>query len=227
MTQASLLEPRRGPGAPCSWCGEPIPPGKRRDALTCSKRCRQSSWRFGQPEIPARRVDSSAPRRFAYADPPYPGMSARYYAEHPDFAGEVDHTRLVEQLVDGYPDGWALSTSSKTLAQVLALCPPGVRIGAWTKPAPPGYTQRARSAWEPVIFHGGRPRPRDAGLLLDWVHAAPPRTLPGQVVGTKPSRFAFWVFDCLGAAVGDELVDLFPGSGAIARAWERYQAAVA
>ncbi len=30
------------------------------------------------------------------------------------------------------------------------------------------------------------------------------------------------MFDCLGAAAGDELVDLFPGSGAVGRAWQRY-----
>lgn len=160
--------------------------------------------------------------RFAYADPPYPGMSQRYYSDHPDFAGEVDHASLVDRLLDEFPDGWALSTSSKTLREVLLLCPPDVRIGAWTKPAPPSSTRRARVAWEPVIFYGGRPRPVDAPLLLDWVHAAPPRTLPGQVVGTKPSKFAFWVFDVLGATPIDEMADLFPGSGAIARAWERF-----
>lgn len=228
-----IPRPDIGPGALCAWCNEPIPmvspdTGRkvRVDARTCSKRCRQSSWRFGRPASAGDvgRVDPGRPRRFAYADPPYPGFSARYYGDHPDFAGEVDHRRLLEQLNDGYPDGWALSTSSKTLKLVLALCPDDVRIGAWTKPMPPGKALRARVAWEPVIFHGGRPRADDARTLLDWVHAAPPRTFPGQVVGTKPSRFAWWVFDCLGAIAGDELVDLFPGSGAIGVAWDRYQA---
>lgn len=46
--------------------------------------------------------------RFAYADPPYPGQSAKHYGDHPDFAGEVDHDELIERLL-GY-DGWALST---------------------------------------------------------------------------------------------------------------------
>ncbi len=149
-------------------------------------------------------------------------MSERYYAGHPDFAGEVDHAQLVAQLVTTFPDGWALSTSSKTLAQVLALCPDDVRIGAWTKPAPPGYTARARCSWEPVIFAGGRPRPVGSPTLLDWVHAAPMRSYPGAVTGTKPPGFCRWVFDCLGAQPGDELVDLFPGSGAVGRAWDRY-----
>lgn len=232
---ASILEPRRvsaipttGPGAPCKWCREPIPefgPSGRRtraDAETCSKRCRQADWRFGHPDAPPL-VGPGSPRRFAYADPPYPGMSERYYSDHRDFAGEVDHKRLVEQLVDGWPDGWALSTSSKTLRYVLSLIPPEVevRIGAWTKPAPPGYTVRGRASWEPVIFYGGRPRPPGSPLLVDWVHAAPMRTYPGAVVGTKPSKFCFWLFENLGAVAGDVLDDLYPGSGAVGRAWSR------
>ena len=154
-------------------------------------------------------------------------MSARYYGEHPDFAGEVDHEQLLARLVDEFPDGWALSTSSKTLAAVLALCPAGVRIGAWAFPTPPHQgTRRARTAWEPVIFYGGRLRPPGAPTLVDWIYAPPLRwkRYPGGVVGMKPPKFSWWVFDCLGAQAGDELADLFPGSGAVTRAWERYVA---
>jgi hypothetical protein len=85
---------------------------------------------------------------------------------------------------------------------------------------PPGKANRARCAWEPVIFCGGRPV--ENWTLLDWVHAAPPRRMPGQVVGTKPGKFSRWVFDCLGALPGDTLVDVFPGSGAVDKAWELY-----
>jgi hypothetical protein len=31
-----------------------------------------------------------------------------------------------------------------------------------------------------------------------------------------------WVFDCLGAHEADELTDLFPGSGAVTRAWASF-----
>ena len=48
--------------------------------------------------------------KLAYADPPYPGR-AHLYKDHPDYAGEVDHERLVNDLVANY-DGWALSTSA-------------------------------------------------------------------------------------------------------------------
>ena len=41
----------------------------------------------------------------------------------------------------------------------------------------------------------------------------------------KPPQFAVWMFCQLGARLGDELVDLYPGSGAIAEAWRRYTAA--
>lgn len=92
-----------------------------------------------------------APRRLAYADPPYPDLAGRYYGDHPDFGGEVDHAALVEQLVEF--DGWALSTSARALPDVLRVCPPGVRVGAWHR----GAAEYARSpyalnAWEPVIY---------------------------------------------------------------------------
>jgi hypothetical protein len=35
--------------------------------------------------------------RLAYADPPYPGR-AHLYADHPDYAGEVDHRELISRL---------------------------------------------------------------------------------------------------------------------------------
>lgn len=47
-------------------------------------------------------------------------------------------------------------------------------------------------------------------------------TLPGRVIGAKPAAFARWIFQLLGAAPGDTFDDLFPGSGAIGRAWHAY-----
>jgi hypothetical protein len=37
----------------------------------------------------------------------------------------------------------------------------------------------------------------------------------------KPPRFAVWMFGQLGARAGDQLVDLYPGSGEITEAWRR------
>ena len=96
--------------------------------------------------------------RFAYADPPYIGQAKRHYSADPRCA-EVDHAALIERLIGEYPDGWALSLSSPSLRQILALCPARVRVMAWVKPfcsfkvnVNPAY------AWEPVIVMGGRPR---------------------------------------------------------------------
>lgn len=157
--------------------------------------------------------------RFAYADPPYPGL-AHYYPER----AEVDHAELIRRLTIDYPDGWALSTSAVALAGVLALCPLGVRVLAWVK------RPRGGSAWEPVIVCGGRRvSTRDASRLeprrLDaLVYKGRYNAFPGALVGMKPPQFSEWVFAQLGARVGDTLDDLFPGSGAVSLAWRRYVA---
>lgn len=161
--------------------------------------------------------------RVAYADPPYPGQAAKHYADHPAYGGEVDHTGLVRRLMTEFPDGWALSTASTTLRQVLLDCPSSVRIGAWVKPfasfkpnVNPAY------AWEPVIFSGGRqPRSRTEATVRDW--CSTPITLQRGLTGAKPEAVCFWVFAFLGLQPGDELVDLFPGTGAVTRAWQRWQ----
>lgn len=36
--------------------------------------------------------------KLAYADPPYPGEAKRHYADHPDYAGEVDQHALIQRL---------------------------------------------------------------------------------------------------------------------------------
>ena len=161
--------------------------------------------------------------RVAYADPPYPGQARKHYKDHPDYAGEVDHWALITRLYDELPDGWALHTSSTALQQVITYCANNVRIGAWTKTfasfkpnVNPAY------AWEPVIFYGGRqPRSRDEETVRDW--CAAPITLQRGLSGAKPEKVCFWVFAFLGLRPGDELVDLFPGSGAVTRAWQRWQ----
>ena len=58
---------------------------------------------------------------------------------------------------------------------------------------------------------------------LDYV-ARPRLTDPNRVIWQKPAAFANWVFQLLGARPGDELHDLFPGSGGISRAWDIFNA---
>lgn len=151
---------------------------------------------------------------FAYADPPYVGQAKKHYG--PD-AEEVDHVALITSLQDH--DGWALSCSSPSLGILLSLCPPDVRVGAWVKPfasfkrgVDPAY------AWEPVIYRTCRRWVKTQPTCRDWVSAN--ITLKKGVHGAKPEAFCFWLFDLLGMRPDDTLVDLYPGSEAVSRAWE-------
>ena len=157
--------------------------------------------------------------RFCYADPPYPGK-AGYYPE----AEEVDDRALVERLAIEGPDGWALSTSATALAQVLTLCPPGVRVCSWHRAVRPTLSKRPISAWEPLIVSGGRELPTDRPQQIRdaLAYGGRYRRYPGAMVGMKPPQFAAWMFAQLGARPGDQLVDLYPGSGAVGEAWRRY-----
>ncbi len=47
-------------------------------------------------------------------------------------------------------------------------------------------------------------------------------TLPGRVIGAKPAAACRWIFTLLGAAPGDTPDDLFPGSGAVGRAFAAF-----
>jgi hypothetical protein len=204
----------------CTWCENPIPAKVRRDALCCSVRCRQARHRFLRAVGYAESVAPGRRLRLAYADPPYPGK-ARLYRDHPDYGGEVDLAALIGRLA-AY-DGWALSTSAAALPAVLALCPAGIRVAAWHRGERAARSRWPLHAWEPVIYHGGRQLvggPRRADSLV--CGAGPLDTLPGRVIGAKPAAVCRWIFTLLGAAPGDTLDDLFPGSGAVSRAWAAY-----
>lgn len=59
------------------------------------------------------------------------------------------------------------------------------------------------------------------------VEASPPqftyRARPeGHVIGEKPEAFALWLFQCAGLTAEDDFTDLFPGSGAVGRAWDSF-----
>ncbi len=153
--------------------------------------------------------------RFAYADPPYPGTAAKYYRNEPTYAGEVDHRELVASLLQGY-DGWALSTSAAGLRDVLPLCPKGARVCAWVKPiGVSGMTFGLHNTWEPLIVVGGR---RLRPGFRDWLSAMPARG-GGELPGRKPIAFCAFLFRALGMLPGDELVDLYPGTGIVGRSW--------
>lgn len=151
--------------------------------------------------------------RFCYADPPYPGL-ANLYPERT----EVDHAELIARLEAEY-DGWALSTNVPGLAVVVPLLPERARVCAWVKPwsnMRPGA--RLQYGWEPVIIAPLR-SPRRS--VHDWISCNP--TKGRGMIGAKPDGLCFWLFAAAGLRADDELIDLYPGSGAVARAWARWR----
>ena len=132
------------------------------------------------------------------------------------------HAALIKRLSDEYPDGWALSLHTPSLRELLPLCPPDVRVGAWCKSfcsfkpnVNPAY------AWEPVIWRGGRKRQRWDDKVRDY--AVIPITLKQGFPGAKPAKFMRWVLELLNAEKTDTIDDLFPGSGACSRAVEAWK----
>lgn len=168
------------------------------------------------------------PMRLAYADPPYLGQGSRHY-DDPEYDKLGAHERLIQRLVDEYPDGWALSASSPSLRLLLPLCPEDVRVAAWVKPfcafkrgVRPAY------AWEPVIFRGGRnppwfphpPPPKNGQQTTPKDYIAESITLKKGLTGAKPRAFCDWVIWLLNAQPGDTIDDLFPGTGIFTEAAE-------
>lgn len=161
--------------------------------------------------------------RFAYADPPYLGCCSLYDHRHePPYGCWNDvgtHAELIAHLTTEYPDGWALSATSKSLRDLLPLCPEDARVAPWCKTWCSFNAANPAYAWEPVIFCGGRGKAarggREAVTVRDWL-AEPIATGTGTV-GAKPERFCRFVLELLGYRSGDELIDVFPGSGVMGR----------
>lgn len=166
--------------------------------------------------------------KFAYADPPYIGQAKRHYQ-----CAEIDHCELIARINSEFPDGWALSASSPSLRLILPMCPEDVRIAAWVKSfcafkrgVRPAY------AWEPVIYRGGRNPVNGHAAAIpekngkqttpkDFI--VEPITLKKGLVGAKPERVCRWILELLNVQSGDELVDLFPGTGVMGRTFADLQ----
>lgn len=170
--------------------------------------------------------------RFAYADCPYLGCCKLYDHFHGDDGrcwDDIDtHRRLIARLETEFPDGWALSASSPSLRHLLPLCPDDIRVAAWVKPFC-AFKRGVRPcyAWEPVLFRGGRnknhPPPIKGGKQTtpkDFI--AESITLKKGLTGAKPPKVCAWIFDLLNARPGDDLVDLFPGTGIVSTTWETW-----
>lgn len=153
--------------------------------------------------------------KFAYADPPYLGCGKLYAAHHDEALVWDDpqaHADLVARLVDEYPDGWAISLHEPSLRQYLQWVPEEARVASWVKPFAVFKPNVTRAyTWEPVIFCGGRKIPREKPTWRD--HISECITLRKGLTGAKPWAFCEWVLDGLGYEPGDQVDDLFPGTG--------------
>jgi hypothetical protein len=137
--------------------------------------------------------------------------------------------RLLEQLETF--DGWALSTSRRSLRYILSLIPGGDGLSPT-----PGDDELIVAPWVKTHF---RPKARGPANIHEYVLVKPARRLingppdalvaaaarggDSNLIGRKPIRFCFWVFNLLGASPGDDLDDLFPGSGVVGRCWSEFR----
>lgn len=186
----------------------------------------QLSERHDLADGGARVVSRSRARRW-YGDGPRDRGGNTPADFHPD-AGDWDdparHRLLLEELLDSY-DGWAIATTPDGLEAYRPLPVPH-RLMVWHKLRPLPTAHRIATTWEPVILYpprGRRARPPDTeegrvyGAQVPDVLTAPP---PGaRFAGAKPAVWTRWVLDALSYDPDvDELVDLFPGSGAVSSA---------
>lgn len=155
-------------------------------------------------------------KRFAYADPPYKGQAKKHYGPE---ASEVHWPALISMLSEF--DGWALSAHVNQLKELLPLCPPKTRVGAWVKPfAVFKKNVNPTYAWEPVLFRAPG-RGMDKCFTHDWVACSP--QMKSIITGQKPLDFCYWLFQTLGMNPEDSFDDIFPGSGQVEYAWEFYR----
>lgn len=179
--------------------------------------------------------------RLAIADPPYLGRANRWYGDgrgsgrvitsagrpgrkpdyHPD-AAEWDnparHIQLVHDLARDF-DGWAIAGTASSVPVLLSEAPPRTRLAVWVKPNAMPAGARVVNTWEPVVFFvpEGRTRRGPAGTSIR--DALVETVKPDGFLGSKPIAWTAWVLGMLGYdPAADQVVDLFPGSGAVAKA---------
>lgn len=175
------------------------------------------SERRDVPGGPLRVTSRSRARRW-YGDGPRAASDSPVADFHAD-AGAWDdlseHRRLIERLVDEF-DGFAIATTQDGLDAYRPM-PIGAHTGVWYRPTALPGGSRIMNRWEPVIFFVPEERRGRGGLQVsDVLVANAPRV---GFVGAKPPEWTRWVLDMLGYDAGvDELVDLFPGSGAVSAA---------
>lgn len=181
---------------------------------------------------------------FAIADPPYPletrrridnrpgrnprvtsrSRATRWYSGHADFHPEAaawddpqTHRDLLAHLVENF-DGWAIATSADGLGAYGEL-PVSAKLLVWQITNATPTTARIASSFEFVIVQTPVTRLGRGiyGQIPDVLRAGAPRR---GFTGSKPAAWTHWVLAAMayGEDAGDELSDLFPGSGAVTEA---------
>jgi hypothetical protein len=179
--------------------------------------------------------------KLAIADPPYLGRANRWYGDgcgdgyglgradsHPEAKKWDDpkaHIELVHDLNNNF-DSWAIAMTVHSLSTYLSVIDTdsrnGIRVMSWIKPAAVTSGSRVTNSWEPVIVKIAKERRGwNSGVhIKDYLSAAPMRS---GFIGAKPEAWTHWVLDAMGYTEGDELTDIFAGSGAVTHALNSYR----
>jgi len=180
--------------------------------------------------------------KLCIADPPYLGRAVRWYGtggcgnghgkgqadNHPEanrWDDPKSHIALVKDLQSNY-DGWAIALTVHSLSTYLSVLDTdsrnGIRVCVWHKPSASPSGSRIGNHWEPVIVKVAKDRKgrqNDLKNTKDVLTANPNRK---GFVGSKPIQWTHWVLDLMGYQEGDEVIDLFNGSGAVKEAIKFY-----
>jgi hypothetical protein len=73
------------------------------------------------------------------------------------------------------------------------------------------------------VFIKAARKPVVSGRVVMRDFIAEPITLRRGLTGAKPEKVCHWAFELVGARPDDELADLFPGTGAVTKAWAKWQ----
>ena len=180
--------------------------------------------------------------KLCIADPPYLGRAVRWYGaggcgigygkgqadNHVDahlYDQPETHINLINQLQREY-DGWAVAMSVHSLSTYLSTVKTdsrnGIRVLSWVKPSSVPSGSRLKNDWEPVLVKipKNRKNYKTGKSMSDVLIASP---LKQNFVGSKPEAWTHWILDALGYAEGDEVTDMFGGSGAVQKAIDSYK----
>jgi len=129
------------------------------------------------------------------------------------------HEKLVKNLLENY-DGWAIAMAHDNLRDYLPLIPKNVqiKIAIWHKPQNMPTAARVQNVYEPVLVHIPKGRKAAKGQKVFPKDLVTISRINNGFAGAKPPEWTRWILDLLGYQEGDQVDDLFEGSGAVSQA---------